>query len=243
MIDFHAHILPGIDDGSRDREETGQLLEAEAEQGVEAVVATPHFYAHHTTPGRFLEKRELSFQRLQEVRTRMKDEGGAPPEVLKAAEVFYFPGIGQAERLKDLTLEGTDLLLLEMPFCQWDAGVLEDVREIMDRQRLRVILVHLERFYPIQKKKDIWEEVLNLPVIIQLNTGSFLEWRGKRVCRKLMQSGLPVLLGTDCHNMKNRKPDMAEGRRALAKMLGEAAAERTEKLAGELLAGRLQTGT
>lgn len=45
MIDFHTHILPGIDDGSRSVEMTMQMLNAETEQGVTGIVATPHFYA------------------------------------------------------------------------------------------------------------------------------------------------------------------------------------------------------
>ena len=43
MIDIHAHILPGIDDGARNWEETGRLLEAAWAQGVRHIIATPHF--------------------------------------------------------------------------------------------------------------------------------------------------------------------------------------------------------
>ena len=50
MVDFHSHILPGIDDGSASLEESIELLKREAEQGINHVVATPHFYAQHDTP-------------------------------------------------------------------------------------------------------------------------------------------------------------------------------------------------
>ena len=46
VADLHSHVLPGIDDGSRSIEMTGEMLEEEARQGVTEVVATPHFYAH-----------------------------------------------------------------------------------------------------------------------------------------------------------------------------------------------------
>ena len=58
IIDFHTHILPGIDDGSRDIDTSCRMLEMAAEQGVELIVATPHFYASRDRIEHFLEKRE-----------------------------------------------------------------------------------------------------------------------------------------------------------------------------------------
>ena len=60
MIDFHTHILPGIDDGSHSTEMTKEMLRREAQMGVTHVYATPHFYAHRSNIGRFLEKTGLS---------------------------------------------------------------------------------------------------------------------------------------------------------------------------------------
>lgn len=64
MIDFHSHILPGIDDGSASVEESLKLLEMLAEQGVKTVVATPHFYPDRTSVSDFLRRRDAAYQRL-----------------------------------------------------------------------------------------------------------------------------------------------------------------------------------
>ena len=64
MIDFHTHILPGMDDGSRDVRESFQMLTLESEQGVQETLLTPHFYAHFDKISSFLERREHSFQKL-----------------------------------------------------------------------------------------------------------------------------------------------------------------------------------
>lgn len=64
MIDFHTHILPGMDDGSRDVRESLQMLTLESEQGVQETLLTPHFYAHFDKISSFLERREHSFQKL-----------------------------------------------------------------------------------------------------------------------------------------------------------------------------------
>ena len=57
IIDFHSHILPGIDDGSGSVEESAAMLRQEAAQGINHVIATPHFYARYDDPAVFLEAR------------------------------------------------------------------------------------------------------------------------------------------------------------------------------------------
>lgn len=91
MIDFHSHILPGIDDGSRDIEMSLRMLESSLRQGVTAIALTPHFYADNDTPERFLKRRDESFRELQRV-------SGSRPRLLKGAEVYYFPGFSTARR-------------------------------------------------------------------------------------------------------------------------------------------------
>ncbi|MBQ8395535.1 MAG: capsular polysaccharide biosynthesis protein, partial [Oscillospiraceae bacterium] len=65
IIDFHTHVLPKIDDGSSSLKESIGMLRLEAEQGIETVVATPHFYANHDSPEAFLERRKMAQERLE----------------------------------------------------------------------------------------------------------------------------------------------------------------------------------
>ena len=64
MIDFHSHILPGMDDGSQTVEESLTLLEMLRAQGVDTVAATPHFYARENSPEVFLRRRREAWERL-----------------------------------------------------------------------------------------------------------------------------------------------------------------------------------
>ena len=66
MIDFHSHILPNIDDGSRSVEETLLLLEMLSQQGIQRVAATPHYFPSRESVSDFLERREKSFSELQQ---------------------------------------------------------------------------------------------------------------------------------------------------------------------------------
>lgn len=208
MIDFHTHILPGIDDGSRDIRMTEQMLEKEAAMGVTHVYATPHFYAHRANVNRFLERRQRSYAQVQELLERRSDL----PKVTVGAEVYYFEGIGKAEQTPQLCVEGTDVLLVEMPFEQWKEGVYRDIRELILRRNLRVVLAHVERYIGLQKNQDVWDRVMELPLTIQMNGESFLHFGlTRRFCMKQIREwGGKVLIGSDCHNLTDRAPNVAQ---------------------------------
>ena len=114
-IDFHTHILPGIDDGSRNVEMSLRMLAAQREQQVDEIVATPHFYAQKDSVEEFLLRRQCSYEKLK---TKMA-ETNLDQKLHLAAEVYYFQGIGSAGMIPKLCVEGTQTLLLEMPFAQW----------------------------------------------------------------------------------------------------------------------------
>mgnify|MGYP000111167060 CR=1 FL=1 len=114
MIDFHTHILPGVDDGSPNLDVTCGMLREEQEQQVGLVVATPHFYAQETGFDAFLLRRQ---EALSQVRA-LDGIGSALPQVVAGAEILYFPGIGRASRVRELAVAGTNTILLEMPFAQ-----------------------------------------------------------------------------------------------------------------------------
>ena len=134
MIDIHTHVLPGLDDGSASLEESLWLGHALARQGVKLFAATPHFYATHESPRDFLRRRERAERQLflhwpQEF-----------PPFLMGAEVRFFDGMSRTQELPLLVLEGTNLLLLEMPFSPWSSRMVEEVLEIQERRGLQVLL-------------------------------------------------------------------------------------------------------
>ena len=139
MIDFHTHILPGMDDGSQATHESLQMLTLESEQGAQEILLTPHFYAHFDKISSFLERREYSFRKL--TKALNEHDMGTPLSLRKGAEVYYFPGIGDAKQIRELTIEGTDILLLEMPFAQWTDEIYVDVKKLIEKQKLTILLV------------------------------------------------------------------------------------------------------
>ena len=246
MIDFHTHILPGVDDGSQNTDESLSMLREEWRQGVRHIVATPHFYADRTTPEVFLAQRKESLQRLAiAFREHGAEVTGAPnlaPRIQTGAEVYFFPGMGRAEKLPWLCIQGTRQVLVEMPFAQWDNQVLREIEDILTKQKLQVVLAHVERYPEFQKDKRIWDTILGMTrtgrLTLQVNGGSFLKGRGRRkFCLGLLEEYDRVILGSDCHNMTSRVPNLGDARAMIEKKLGLGRLERMDQLAGEILIG------
>lgn len=223
MIDFHTHILPGIDDGSIDIDMTESMLEAELSQGVSHIYATPHFYADRISVDKFLGRRARALARTEEL-LRSRPE---LPRITVGAEVLYFTGMGRAEMLTELCISGTDLILLEMPFGQWTRDMLRDVTEIMDRRGLRVILAHVERYGQFQRDSSVYEEIVGLPLIIQINAGSLIKsgFHGRhrqKLALSLLDEHDRCIIGSDCHNMTDRKPNLGDARAVIERRAGRA---------------------
>ena len=239
MIDLHTHILPGIDDGSRSLEMTASILQEEKLQGVTLVVATPHFYAQRMSVHGFLERRE---QALEDTLRMQAQAGGIVPAIRTGAEVYYFRGMGDAGHLAELTIEGTGTILVEMPFEQWDEKVFKDIEGIINGQGLTVILAHIERYIEFQKDRRWWDKVLTLPVIPQINAGSFIKKGGlfhsdrkRRFCYSFIEDHPAFILGSDCHSLTGRPPNMGRARDEIIRQRGEGCFETAQKTAEEVL--------
>lgn len=209
MIDIHSHILPRLDDGSQSVEESMAMLRASAAQGVGCIAATPHFYAEENRPEEFLERRAASEEELRRVW-----EPGLPALKL-GAEVCFFEGISHCEGLDSLKLEGTDLLLLEMPFARWSRRTLQEVRALQ-AQGITVVLAHIERYLHWQDE-ETWETLLDWGVLNQCNASFLLRWQTRRKALHMLREGMIHLLGSDCHNMYTRPPQLGKALAGLGK--------------------------
>lgn len=134
----------------------------------------------------------------------------------------FFSGISRAERLEDLTYQGTDLLLLEMPFSPWTKADIDEIKYILERRRMKVLLAHLERFLTIPGNKKKIYELLELPVYVQINAESFEQWGERRQIFKMLKKKGMIFLGSDCHGVHHRAPNLIKGRNALEKKMGKA---------------------
>lgn len=228
MIDFHCHVLPGMDDGSKSVEESLRMLEAQRQQGIRTVIATSHFYAEYASPKEFLSRRRKAWDTL---RGELPESA---PEVILGAEVYYFPGISRSDALSALCAEGTNLLLLEMPFHRWPENMIREIRDIADSGEFTLVMAHMERYYSYQRR-SVWDELRGDGVVMQSNADFFLPFRTRRKAVKLLREHTIRLLGTDCHNMDSRRPRMDEALETIRSQLGESAVSQLKHYGRSLL--------
>lgn len=223
FADIHSHILPGIDDGSQSVEESLRLLRASAAQGVGTMVATPHFYARHNTPENFLAIRAAAREKLARAVERAKDANELP-RICCGAEVAYFSGLGSCEQLPQLCIEGTNVLLLEMPFCRWSDAVWADVLRAKSSYGLQIVVAHIERYID-EQPAGMLDTMLEAGMLIQANAESFLSWRSRFKALRRLKAGKIHFIASDCHNMERRPPNIAAAAEIIEKKCGRQAVQ------------------
>lgn len=233
VVDFHTHILPCIDDGSRSPEESLKMLQMEAKQKVEHVVLTPHFYAEKESLPHFLERRNRSLERLKAAAEGMD----GLPEFSVGAEVRIFEGIGNSEFLPELAISGTKCILIEMPMPPWSDNLLNELDRIRCKQNLVPIMAHIDRYISPFRTRGIPETFASLPVLVQASGSFFINRRTRNLALKLLKENRIHLLGSDCHNLDVRKPNLQNALRIIEENLGTRKILRINSLESRLLAG------
>ena len=197
------------------------MLQKASDQGAAAVVATPHFYWGEHTVDSFLQARRAAVEQLRPHMDRL-------PPVRLGAEVLLREYISRVD-LRPLCLEGTDVLLVELPFMRPPGWVMEELENIAYNQRLTVMLAHLDRYMPWYSSERIGQ-FLDLPdVIVQLNAET-IAYRGAfRALQKWLPDCERMVLGSDMHDLDRRGPELDAAMKMLSKKrLGRVWLERME---------------
>lgn len=229
VIDFHSHFLPCIDDGSKSTEMSLEILKKMKGQNVDTVVATPHFYADENRIDDFLNNREKAYS---SIKAEIEKIG---INIKLGAEVTYFQGISKADEIKKLTTEDTSILLLELPFDKWDNSIIEEVDYLINKRKFTVLLAHLDRYISISENKKYIKKLVKMPLVVQINAGSILDNKRKKKTYSLIKKCDKIVLGSDCHNLTSRKPNLLDCRNIIIGDLGEKAILNIDKYGEEIL--------
>lgn len=206
FTDFHSHVLPQVDDGSKSLNISILMLQMEAEQGIERVIATPHFYPQKESLERFLRHRAESEKRLREE----MENYSSLPELIIGAEVYYFPGISKSDALSELTIGDSRCILIEMPHGPWKDSMYKDLENIYVKRNLIPIVAHIDRYISPLRTYGIPRRLEDLPVRVQANAEFFLNKTTRGMALRMLKKDQIHLLGSDCHNLTYRKPNLGE---------------------------------
>ena len=208
MIDFHSHFLPAIDDGSDSVETSLEMLRESRRQGVELMFATPHFYADEDDPQSFLQRRNEAYTLLCEA---MKADGGDFPQIMLGAEILYFPGISVADEIVELGMGATPFLLIEPPMIPWRDSMLDEIEFLGENYRRIPVIAHVDRYMRLLRDNTLFDRLAGRHALIQVNASVFL-YRDRLASMALeyLQQGRIQFIGSDCHNMDERAPNMGD---------------------------------
>lgn len=224
IVDFHSHILPNVDHGSQSIEESLQILRIMKSQGIEAVVATPHFYGDDEYPEEFLKRRKAGKEKLLKAIEELSNED--MPKLYVGAEVAFYRGMSQSKVLKDLAIENTKAIMVEMPMGKWTSSMYDELEQIYVQQGLIPIVAHVDRYLTPLRDFGIPDKLAELPVIVQANASFFLKKNMVKKAKKLLARDMIHVLGSDTHNLDDRAPNLGPALEVINDGLGPEVFER-----------------
>ncbi len=220
MIDLHLHILPGVDDGSRDMDDSLAMADLAARSGVTTLVATPH----SNQMGRF---ENFCSARLTEDFDELEaavKRAGIPVRILRGMEIFASEDMGEKIRQGRLaSICRSRYYLVEVPFGAAPSWIEARLQEIQARGATPLI-AHVERYYCVQDDPMLVYNWLYAGCRIQVNKGSFFGSFGSaahRTAKILMENDLISCVASDAHRPDVRTPWMKDVRDYLTSRAGE----------------------
>lgn len=215
MVDLHTHIIPGVDDGSDNMEDSMEMARMSVGSGVSVIVATPHsnieqYYENYSSP--------MLFQGMEELNRRIRREN-LPLKVVPGMEIYATEDVAEKIAQKKLiSLNGSRYYLIEFPFDvspRWMSGILEEVKRL---KGVVPVIAHPERYYCVQARPErVWEWVMR-GFLTQINKGSLFGKFGPeafRVCMDLMEYNLVTCVASDAHTPYSRTTFMGEAKEFL----------------------------
>lgn len=204
FIDIHTHILPSIDDGPKNLEESAAMARCYIDLGISKIIATPHFI-----PGTaWAANREKINEKVTEVQNYLNEQNIAL-QIYPGMEIAYHTKVmSRLEKGLLQSLANSQYYLLEPSFQDSQHDVLQCARQLME-QGQKVILAHPERIKTFQENLEPLRAAIISGLEVQLNSGSILGKFGetcKQTAMQLIVADNVHYLASDAHSADNRKP-------------------------------------
>ena len=219
VTDIHTHVIPGVDDGARDLAEALDMLRGSLNEGLGALVATPHSFAFDYRP----ERTKAAYERLKQAAEAEK----IPIRLAFGCEVLMYPETAEdcVEKLisgQYPTMGGSRYAMIEFDpwgFTQQDAEFC--VAKTLDAGFMPIV-AHVERYR--FTTVDGVRALRDAGAKMQINAYSIVNEHAAWIrdsANALLAERLVDFMGTDSHRMTHRPPTAAEGLAAFARLYGE----------------------
>jgi len=215
LTDIHCHILPGIDDGAADWHEALAMAELAADEGIRAIVATPHQL------GGYVDNRPAIIRSRSAQLQQLLAQKGIPITIYPGADVRIEPELPELIRSGQvLTLaDNGRYMLLELPHETFFP--LQSLLRRLAVLGVRGILSHPERNRAILRQPQLAEQIVEIGCLMQVTAGSLLGSFGPQVQRLaewLIIEGLAHFVATDAHGSRSRRPLLGQAMDQVARL-------------------------
>lgn len=223
MVDIHAHILPGLDDGAENMNSALEMAALAVESGVEIIAATPHSAAFGSQRNHWGPEFARALQTFREAVKREK----LPLKICRGMEIF---GTAEVPELltegKLIGLNGSRYVLVEFAFTDYATEATEVLEEILAVGR-RPVVAHPERYLYVQEDPTLLNLWAEMGCLLQVNKGSLLGRHGRQeemLALELVERGFAFAVASDAHSPVVRTPWMGEARELLSEEFSPEAA-------------------
>lgn len=223
MIDIHCHVLPGMDDGPADMDESVAMVRLAVADGIRGTICTPHWH-----PLLWPNERSAIGEAVECLRRRLRAEAIAFdvwPGCELSLDTDLESGIAGG-RLE--TLNQGSWVLLELPGVFPPPGI-DGLFANFFRSGRRLVLAHPERYSFILRDPARLHAWVEMGVRVQITAASLLGRLGPEIaalCRVLLEHRLVHFLASDGHGVGSRRPLLRDARRVAGEIAGGDAASR-----------------
>lgn len=211
MIDVHTHILPYIDDGAKDVDEALRMTECLKSQSVKTAICTPHFDPTKDSIEEFVAKREKSFLAIKNSQVTL----------ISGSETLYHHSLYHYSDLDEICINNTRYLLLELPYkTNWNDYDFECIEQVINLFHVIPIIAHIERYNFLWKHNKNIRQLLSLGCLMQINASTIIGKKQRKTALHYIKKGFIDLIGSDCHNMIQRPPNLKDAFVIIEKEIG-----------------------
>lgn len=235
MVDLHCHLLPGVDDGSKNMDISLRLASEAVENGVTHALLTPH----HMN-GRYVNHKQDVIALTNQFREQLKAYN-IPLTVFPGQEVRINGNLLDALDKDDILFADTGNRYLMLEFPDDDVPHYTS-RMIYDLQQRGIVpvIVHPERNTMIMDKPDLLYDLLEKGCLSQITASSYVGTFGKKVekfSQQLIDAGQGYIFASDAHDLPGRKYEMQQAFQKLSREFGQEIAESYENNAESIING------
>ncbi|CEO10629.1 putative tyrosine-protein phosphatase CapC [[Clostridium] sordellii] len=207
MIDIHCHILPGVDDGSKNLSESIEMAKIAYDEGIRTIINTSHYH----TDFKYKKGKELN-KVLNDFNKALKVEG-IDLNIILGNELYYTEDLFENfENLDFYSLNSSRYLLIEFSPNNFPKNIVDIVYEIKLRGYIPV-LAHVERYPKVQENPNLIYDCINEGALIQVNASSITGKNGTEAQKTsdiLLKNKMIHFIATDAHSSTRRRPLIKE---------------------------------